>query len=108
MPTANAAPTERSFSRRKLLVLAFAGLLVLLLIGVFGGRAWVQGYLRSDKFRQFIDRKAGKSLDAQAELAPLHVSGQSFHSDSFQAKGYEDSWFSNLRLEQLRADLSTR
>jgi hypothetical protein len=82
--------------------------LVLLVIAVLGGKAWVQGYLRSDRFRHFIDRKAGQSLEAQATLAPLSVSGQSFHSESFKALGYEGSWFSEIRLEQLRANLSTR
>ncbi len=85
-----------------------AGLLVLAIGAVFAGKAWVDSYLRGGEFREFVSKKAGNSLRAEAQIAPLTISGQGFYTDSFTARGTPRAWFSELQLDQVRAELSTR
>ncbi len=82
--------------------------LVLLVIGFFVGRAALESYLRSDGFRQFVARKAGGTLHADVELAPLNFAGLNIFADSFRAKGGPDAAFADLQLEQMRAEISLR
>ncbi|MHA3773545.1 hypothetical protein ACXR0O_18580 [Verrucomicrobiota bacterium sgz303538] len=84
------------------------GALVLTVVALLAGKAWIESYLRSDKFRAFVSAKAGETLKAKAEIAPLTLSGQGFYSDGFKAQGTSNSWFSNLQLSQIRADVSSR
>lgn len=83
-------------------------LIVLGVIGVLVGRAWIDSYLRSERFRHFVARKVGATLRAQGEFAPFHFAGSSFHSDAFTARGTTAAWFSELRLDQVRAEVSAR
>src|SRR6266568_4355590 len=76
-------------------------LLVLLVIGFFVAKAAIDSYLHSDGFRQFVARKAGGTLHADAELAPLHFQGTEIFADGFQAKGGPDAAFADLQLEQV-------
>jgi hypothetical protein len=100
--------TDRRKPRRFLWLWVLGSLLVLLLAVSIGGKMWVDGYLRSEKFRAFISRKAGDTLEAKAEVAPLTFSTQGFYTEGLNAQGREDSWFSDMRIEQIRADVSTR
>ncbi|EDY20076.1 hypothetical protein CfE428DRAFT_2665 [Chthoniobacter flavus Ellin428] len=92
----------------RLLFWATPILLVLLIVGYFVGRAAVESYLHSDGFRQFIAKKAGDTLHADAEIAPLSFAGSTIFSDGFQAKGGPDAAFSNLQIEQIRTEISLR
>jgi hypothetical protein len=83
-------------------------LLFLLVVAFFIAKAAIDSYLRSDGFRQFVAQKAGGTLHADAELAPLHFSGMNIFADRFQAKGGPEAAFADLQLEQLRADISLR
>jgi hypothetical protein len=83
-------------------------LLVLLIIAFFVTKAAIDSYLRSEGFRQFVARKAGGTLHADAELAPLHFSGMNIFADGFHAQGGPEAAFADLQLEQLRAEVSLR
>ena len=83
-------------------------LAVVLGAGYFIGKAWVESYLRSDAFRIFLNRKVGATLHAETECAPFTFTGLSVYSDGVKARGFEDSPFAEVRLEQLRAELSLR
>ena len=73
-----AAPPRRGCASRGGPSPAF---LVLLVIGFFVAKAAIDSYLRSDGFRRFVAEKAGGTLHADAELAPLHFSGMNIFAD---------------------------
>jgi hypothetical protein len=81
---------------------------VLLVTGFFVAKAAIDAYLRSDGFRQFVANKAGGTLHADAELAPLHFAGTNVFADGFKAKGGRDAAFADLQLEQMRSEISLR
>ena len=83
-------------------------LFLLLIVAFFVVRAFAESYLRSEKFRQFVAEKAGGTLHADAELAPLHFSGAEIFADGFRAKGGPDAAFAELQLEQIRTEISLR
>ena len=64
--------------------------------------------MRSEKFRKFVSVRMSESLDAQGEFAPFKVEGTSFYSDEFAARGGEHAWFSDMQIQQIRADVNTR
>ncbi len=74
--------------------------------GVFLVKGAVDAYLRSDRFRAFLAVKAGGTLHATAEVAPLHFSGANLYANSFSAHGAKAAKFSTLQLEGVRAELS--
>ena len=72
-------------------------------------KAAIDSYLRSDGFRQFVAQKAGGTLHADAELAPLHFSGDERFSPMASARRAGPSAaFADLQLEQIRAEISLR
>jgi len=81
---------------------------VLLVVGFFVGKSAIDSYLRSDSFRQFVGKKAGDTLHANAELGPLSFAGSTVFSDGFSAKGGPDAAFSDLQIEQIRTEISLR
>ena len=83
-------------------------LFVLLVVGFFATKAAIDAYLRSDGFRQFVAGKAGGTLHADVDLAPLHFAGTNVFADGFKAKGGRDAAFADLQLEQMRAEISVR
>jgi len=83
-------------------------LFVLLVVGFFVVRAAIDSYLRSEGFRKFVAEKAGNTLHADAELAPLHFSGSEIFADGFRAKGGREAAFADLQLEQIRTEISLR
>ena len=83
-------------------------LFVVLVAGFFVAKAAIDSYLRSERFRQFVARKAGDTLHADTELAPLHFSGMNVFADGFRARGGADSAFADLQLEQIRTEISLR
>jgi hypothetical protein len=81
---------------------------VLLVAGFFVAKAAIDSYLRSDTFRQFIGKKAGDTLHADTEIAPLSFAGSTVFSDGFRAKGGPDAAFAELQIEQIRTEISLR
>ena len=63
----------RSQARRPFLLLALPVLLVVAAAALFCARAWVYGFLRSDDFRHFLDRKASAALHADGGFTSADV-----------------------------------
>jgi hypothetical protein len=81
---------------------------LVLLIGFFVAKAAINAYLRSDQFREFVGRRAGATMHADVELAPLNFAGTEIFADGFEAKGGPDAAFAGLKLEQIRTEISLR
>ena len=81
---------------------------VLLIVGFFVAKSAIDAYLRSDGFRQFVAGKAGNTMHANAELAPLSFAGSAIFADGFKAHGGPDAAFANLEIEQIRTEISLR
>jgi len=101
---------ERAATGRgmKIALWSVGALIVLAIVGIIGGKAWIESYLRSDRFRQFVSRKTAETLEADGQFSPFNFTGSSFYSDGFTARGSERSWFAAMSLNQLRADVSAR
>lgn len=93
---------------RRVAITTGAILLILIVGGYLGGKAWVAGYLRSDAFRQFVAAKLGETLRAEANVSPFSFNGLTFYSDGLEARGFEDASFASAQLGQVRAELSLR
>jgi hypothetical protein len=102
---------RRSKSRKSwkpLLLWGGGGLLVTLTVGFIGAKIWVQSYLHSEAFRQFVSARSSESLHAVGDFARFQMDGLSFFSESFQARGRSQAAFCDLRVDQVRAEMSTR
>ena len=97
---------NRSPSSRWLRVLAWTGaVLVLLLIGgVMGVKAWVNSYLRSPGFRKQIAERTAEHLQAQVEIAPIRFDTTEFFCDGLKGEGARDGKFSDIRVENVRGE----
>lgn len=85
---------------------AVPALAVLALGSVFVAKRAIDAYLHSERFRAFLAQKAGGTLHAEAEVAPLHFDTAHLYTDSFAARGTASAKFSALQLDGLRAELS--
>ena len=105
MPSASPAArrTVRARSRRPFLLLALPALLIAVVLVLFGVRAWVYGFLRSDDFRHFVEHKTSAVLHADGRFEPFHWQDTEVHTDAFDATGTPDSPFSRLTIEQITA-----
>jgi hypothetical protein len=92
----------------RLLVLALPVCLVLLVALLFGARWWLEGYLRSDKFRRFVDAQISRATHADAHLDGLHWEGSAVFSAGMDAVGNPGSPIGTLDAEQVHADLNLR
>lgn len=79
--------------------------LLLIVAVLFGLRLWVYGYLRSEGFRQTVDRRASAALRAEAKFGPLQWQDTEVYSDLFDAVGREGSPLARLTAEGVRARL---
>lgn len=78
------------------------------MLGFVIAKIAIERYLRSDRFRQFVSAKTGETLHAATEVAPFSFADMSFYTEEVKASGGTDAAFSEMRLEQVRADVSTR
>ena len=81
------------------------GALLLVLVGLFGLRLWVNGYLRSEGFRRMVDQQASHSLHADGKFGTLQWQDTEVYSDAFDAVGHAESPLARLSAEQIRARL---
>jgi hypothetical protein len=102
-PAARHRRTKRSLWPWILLALA-----ILSVSGFVAAKMAINGYLRSDRFRQFVSGKMGETLHAQVEAMPFQFAGGTIYLDGMEAHGTTSAAFSNLQLEHVRVDLSTR
>ena len=112
MATPNPPPTRRaparSTRRLRFAVLALPAFLILLLGLLFGARWWLEGYLRSEGFRRFLDARISQSLHADAHLDPLQWQGGAVYSAGLDARGQGGSPLGTLSAEQVHAELNLR
>src|SRR5471030_3124102 len=101
MAVSSRNPRHRMSPWLRLVLWAIPVLFVLLIVGFFVAKSAIDAYLRSDGFRQFVDGKAGGTLHANAELAPLNFAGSTIFSDRFHAKGGPDAAFADLQIKQI-------
>ncbi len=94
--------------RKKYVLWLLVSLPLLLLVGYFIAKSWLEGYLRGGEFRRFVSHRTAETLRADGEFAPLHFAGMNVHSDGFRARGSDTAAFSSLAVEQIRAELSLR
>src|SRR5579863_8871467 len=95
---------RRSNAAVRLFLWAIPMVFVLLIVGIFVAKSAIDSYLRSDSFLQFLAKKAGDTLHADAELAPLSFAGSKIFADGFRAQGGPDAAFADLRIEQIRTE----
>jgi hypothetical protein len=88
--------------------MVFAGMVVLVSVGWFAGRAWLDGYLRGPEFRRFLEKRIGGSLKSEAALAPLSFTGLNVYTDGLKAQGFEDAAFASVGAENVRMKFSLR
>ena len=109
MPRPDRRRTAATPSRWKRLALgAVPTVIVLGMVGFFVAKAAINSYLRSENFRKFIAQKAGGSLRAECEIAPLQFTGSNIFTENLKAQGGTDAPFAALGLDQLRAEISLR
>jgi len=89
-------------------MLAGAIFVGLLLVGYLIGKGWVQSYLRGPEFRKFVNARIGKTLQSEVEFEPFQYNGMTIYSDSMTARGLEGGPFSQMQIDQLRAEFSLR
>jgi hypothetical protein len=101
------AASPSSFWKR-LFLWGVPAFLALFAIAFICAKMAINTYLHSDSFRQFVARKAGVTLGAECDLAPLQFDSGSVYTDGFKARGGPEAPFSSLSLDQLRAEISLR
>jgi len=78
---------------------------LLVIIGFFYTRAWLNAYLASDDFRKLLGRVTSKQLNAKCEYEPFHFSGLTIDADAFKAQGTQKAAFSTLELDNVHTAL---
>ncbi|MCB1231065.1 MAG: hypothetical protein KDN19_12390 [Verrucomicrobiae bacterium] len=79
-------------------------LLVLLFVGLFALKSWIESYRNSEAFRNWLAGKIATSLKSDVELAALKWESGSVYADGFRARGYEDAAHASLEIDGLRAN----
>lgn len=81
-------------------------LAVLLVAGFIVFRIWFDAYLKSDAFRHLIGGIASSQIKADGEFQPFSFADNAIYSDQFKARGTDQAQFSDLRAEQIRAQIN--
>ena len=81
-------------------------LAVLFIAGFIAVRLWFYAYLRSDAFRHLIGGLTSNQIKAQGEYLPFSFSDSAIYSDGYKARGGAKAPFSDLRAEQIRANIN--
>jgi hypothetical protein len=89
-------------------IIAGAVLVGLVLVGYIAGKSWVQSYLHGPEFRKFVNARIGKTLQSEVEFEPFRYKGMTVYSESMTARGLEGGPFSQMQINQLRAEFSLR
>ncbi len=79
-------------------------LLVLLFIGLFTLKSWIENYRNSEAFRDWLSGKIATTLKSDVELAALKWESGSVYADGFRARGYEDAAHARLEIDGMRAN----
>jgi hypothetical protein len=96
--------SRRTGGKRWLWALGIAA--VLLLAGYFSLSVWLDGYLKSDRFREWISRLISDRLRAPARIDGVSWRGSSAFVSTFGAAGSPEASFASLSAHDIRADLN--
>ncbi len=102
-PTARRSRRRRGFLPRALGI-GTLGLLLVLVVGVFGLYQWAKGYVRSEGFRALVEGQASRLLQAEVKLEPLEWERLDVRSPGLKAGA--GPAFSKLQADELRATLA--
>lgn len=81
--------------------------LALIFVGGFiAFRIWFFGYLKSDAFRHLIGGLTSNQIKADGEYLPFSFNDSAIYSDGYKAQGTAQASFSDLRAEQIRAQIN--
>ena len=99
-----ARPQSKGFPRLvRWLIFGVPVTLVCLLVLLVAVRTWLDGFLRSEDFRRFLDRKASDALQAEAHLEPLHWEHSELYTASVDVRGGSSGPLTALNADQVRA-----
>jgi hypothetical protein len=99
---------KSALSRGRVALFCGVGLIVVLLAGFVGVRAWFNAFLHSEEFRRLISSATAGAVNADGEFRPFEYSGTTIYSDRFEAHGHAGSAFAELRADQIRAEFNLR
>jgi hypothetical protein len=111
--SANPTPTSRRRRRREVhrpkgqrWLVAIAMVFITLLAAYFSLTVWLDGYLKSDRFREWISARISDQLKATARIDGVSWRGTSAFVSSFEAAGSPEASFATLTANDIRADLN--
>jgi hypothetical protein len=87
-------------------LLIFGSLLVLVVI--FGGWIGLRFFIQSDSFRDWLGKRVGRSLHAEAKFEPLTWEGWTFRSAGFSLTGTGKSKLRSLQMRNVSAHIDLR
>src|SRR3954465_11980497 len=90
----------------KKLLLALGIVAAVLCVAVIAVLIGLRQYVEGDMFRHRIEDQLGSTLGARVDLQPLAYSSGTLRTREFDAEGLDGTWFSRLKIEPIRADLS--
>jgi hypothetical protein len=79
---------------------------ITLLAAYFSLTVWLDGYLKSDRFREWISARISDRLNATARIDGVSWRGTSAFVSSFEAAGSPEASFATLTANDIRADLN--
>ena len=101
--------TKNNKKKIKLLKVALFTILCSFIFGVlflFVIFIFTSSYLKSGKFKRFIETKISQNLNIEGEFDKFNWSGPSLNSNEFSAKGYADNPLSKIRANGIRANIN--
>lgn len=111
--SANPTPSSRRRRRREVhrpkgqrWIVAIAMVFITLLAAYFSLTVWLDGYLKSDRFREWISARISDRLNATARIDGVSWRGTSAFVSLFEAAGSPDASFATLTANDIRADLN--
>jgi hypothetical protein len=111
--SANPTPSSRRRRRREVhrpkgqrWLVAIAMVFITLLAAYFSLTVWLDGYLKSDRFREWISARISDRLNATARIDGVSWRGTSAFVSLFEAAGSPDASFATLTANDIRADLN--
>lgn len=106
----SASKIDHTKPRRWVRGVAITGAILVLLtiVTYIVGKSWVQSYLRGPEFRKFVNARVGKTLQSEVEFDAFQFNGMKIYSESMLARGLEGGPFSQMQIDQLRAEFSLR
>ena len=72
-------------------------------IALIGGYLWMQSYLRSDRFREMVNRRVGDFLQVEATFDKFLWDGMELRAPSFKAEG--ENMIRRIELENLETEV---